>query len=102
MLNLKPGCENCNVDLPPDSDAAMICSFECTFCRNCVEGVLNNVCPNCGGGFERRPQRVATAWRAGVSLTEAPASEERVYDPVDPTEHAAFAQAIRDIPPARR
>lgn len=57
MLILKGNCERCNQALPPDSDQAMICSFECTFCRGCVEGDLNFVCPNCGGNFERRPVR---------------------------------------------
>ncbi|MEL6789616.1 MAG: DUF1272 domain-containing protein [Pseudomonadota bacterium] len=57
MLELRPNCECCDRDLPPDSDQAMICSFECTFCRPCVEGVLGTVCPNCGGGFVPRPVR---------------------------------------------
>ncbi len=55
MLELRPTCENCNAALPPNSADAMICSFECTFCRSCVEKVLENVCPNCGGGFCSRP-----------------------------------------------
>lgn len=33
MLQLRPNCECCNRGLPPDSSAALICSFECTFCR---------------------------------------------------------------------
>ncbi|MDM3870961.1 DUF1272 domain-containing protein [Porticoccus sp. W117] len=57
MLKLKPECERCQKSLPPDSREAMICSFECTFCRDCVEGELAGVCPNCGGGFELRPVR---------------------------------------------
>ena len=59
MLELRPICENCAAPLPPDSTDAMICSFECTFCAGCVEGVLQNVCPNCGGGFTPRPVRPA-------------------------------------------
>ena len=51
MLELRPTCENCNKLLPPDSLEAMICSFECTFCKKCVDEILKNVCPNCGGGF---------------------------------------------------
>src|SRR5215471_21636566 len=51
MLELRPTCEHCNKPLPPHSTEAMICSFECTFCKSCVENILNNVCPNCGGGF---------------------------------------------------
>ncbi|MCB0668286.1 MAG: DUF1272 domain-containing protein [Saprospiraceae bacterium] len=57
MLELRPVCEHCGKALPNGSTEAMICSFECTFCLNCVEKVLRNICPNCGGGFERRPVR---------------------------------------------
>ena len=57
MLEIKPICENCAKPLPPDSIDAMICSFECTFCKDCVDNILKNVCPNCGGGFEKRPIR---------------------------------------------
>ena len=57
MLKLKPNCECCNKDLPYDSKDAMICTFECTFCQDCVENKLNNMCPNCGGNFQLRPIR---------------------------------------------
>jgi hypothetical protein len=57
MLELRPGCECCDVDLPPDSPEARICSFECTFCARCVDEVLAGRCPNCGGGFVPRPVR---------------------------------------------
>lgn len=57
MLKIKSICENCSNPLPNESDQAMICSFECTFCKDCVDGILNNICPNCGGGFEKRPIR---------------------------------------------
>jgi hypothetical protein len=55
-LALRPTCKHCNRPLPPDSLEARICSFECTFCATCVEKVLGNVCPNCGGGFAPRPR----------------------------------------------
>ena len=51
MLQLRPNCEYCDKDLPPNATEARICSFECTFCAHCVDTVLFNVCPNCGGGF---------------------------------------------------
>ncbi|MCX6208166.1 MAG: DUF1272 domain-containing protein [Bacteroidetes bacterium] len=57
MLLLKPNCENCNKSLPHYSKEAMICSFECTFCKDCVDNVLHNICPNCGGNLEKRPIR---------------------------------------------
>ncbi len=75
MLVLKPSCECCDVDLPPDSTEAMICSFECTFCRDCVETKLKGRCPNCGGGFVARPIRPAKL------LGQFPPSTERVYKP---------------------
>jgi uncharacterized protein len=57
MLLIKSHCENCKTLLANESNDAMICSFECTFCKDCVEHVLKNICPNCGGGFEKRPIR---------------------------------------------
>ena len=51
-LQLRPNCEYCDKDLPPNAADARICSYECTFCADCVETKLHNVCPNCGGGFE--------------------------------------------------
>ena len=72
MLELRPNCECCDKDLPPDSPEAVICSFECTFCVSCASGVLSNRCPNCGGNFERRPIRPRSA------LDKNPASTERV------------------------
>jgi hypothetical protein len=75
MLLLKPGCECCDADLPPDSPEAMICSFECTFCRSCADGVLKGHCPNCGGELVRRPIRPA------AKLAKFPASPQRVFKP---------------------
>lgn len=57
MLELRPICENCGKVLPNESTEAMICTYECTFCADCVKNVLHNVCPNCGGGLEKRPTR---------------------------------------------
>jgi hypothetical protein len=73
MLQLRPNCECCNRDLPPESTEARICTFECTFCSDCVENRLANACPNCGGEFVRRPRRPAAA------LARHPASTERVF-----------------------
>ena len=75
MLQLRPNCECCGGDLPSDSTAARICSFECTFCAACVESVLGGSCPNCGGGFVRRPIRPAAL------LAKYPASTERIVKP---------------------
>jgi hypothetical protein len=57
MLELRPNCECCDRNLPAQAEDAVICSFECTFCRDCAEGVLGGVCPNCGGELVRRPVR---------------------------------------------
>lgn len=75
MLELRPSCECCDVDLPPDSEAARICSFECTFCATCADAVLGGVCPNCGGELVVRPRRSAE------KLARHPASTERVFKP---------------------
>ena len=75
MLQLRPGCERCDRDLPPDSQDARICSFECTFCRNCAETVLAGKCPNCGGELLARPRRPEG------KLAKFPASTERVFKP---------------------
>ena len=75
MLALRPNCECCDKDLPPDSREAMICTFECTFCVDCVDGKLGGTCPNCGGEFTRRPVRPAAL------LEKYPASTERVLKP---------------------
>ncbi len=102
MLTLRPNCEYCDKDLPPDAPDARICTYECTFCADCVETVLHNVCPNCGGGFVPRPIRPATARRKGVGLGHQPASSERVHLKVERDDVTAFAQAVKDIPPERR
>jgi hypothetical protein len=102
MLELRPSCEHCNVALPPDSTQAMICSFECTFCRTCVEQILGNVCPNCGGGFSARPVRPSRNWTGDNYLGKYPAGTKVRHRPVDVAAHRQFAQEIESIPPAQR
>ncbi|MBK9608221.1 MAG: DUF1272 domain-containing protein [Betaproteobacteria bacterium] len=102
MLELRPTCEHCNAPLPPDSTAAMICSFECTFCRDCVATVLGDVCPNCGGGFCSRPVRPARNHKGDNYLAKYPAAATVRHRPVDPAVHARFAAALRDVAPERR
>ena len=75
MLQLRPNCECCDRDLPPESTEARICSFECTFCADCATTKLRNVCPNCGGEVVARPRRPAT------KLAKNPPSTQRVYKP---------------------
>ena len=82
MLQIRPTCENCNKVLPVDSKEAMICTFECTFCKDCVS-LLKEVCPNCGGGFEKRPIRPSHY------LEKYPVSTKIIFKPVDIVNHLA-------------
>ena len=75
MLELRPNCECCDRDLPPTSREARICTYECTFCADCVDGVLGGSCPNCGGDFTARPIRPAG------KLMKDPASTRRIFRP---------------------
>jgi len=102
MLQLRPNCECCDKDLPPNAAEARICSYECTFCAECVENVLHNVCPNCGGGFTPRPIRPATEWRRGVSLANQPGSTQRVNPGWQRDEVSEFVERVRHIDPLNR
>jgi len=102
MLELRPTCEHCNTPLPPESTEGMICSYECTFCRTCVECILENVCPNCGGGFESRPVRPARNLKGNNCLLHDPASTTVKHRPVDPQLHAVFSANIKNVPPHER
>ncbi len=93
MLEIRVNCENCNKSLPNESSDAMICSYECTFCIDCVENILFNVCPNCGGGFEKRPTRPK------VELVKNPVRKDSVFKPVVKN---TFLQKNRKIDPRRR
>ena len=102
MLELRPTCEHCNKALPPAAADARICSFECTFCSRCVNDVLSNVCPNCGGGFVPRPVRPSVNWKADNYLGKYPAGTKLRNKPVDASAHALFAAPIRGLPPDQR
>jgi len=101
MLELRPTCENCNVALPPESTQAMICTFECTFCMTCAQ-MLENVCPNCGGGFSPRPVRPARNWKGDNYLGKYPPSTKIKHRPVDRETHARFAAEVKQIAPEKR
>lgn len=75
MLEMRPGCECCNRDLPPHATDARICTFECTFCSDCADARLGGICPNCGGDLVQRPRRPA------AKLTKFPPSATRVFKP---------------------
>ena len=90
MLELRPNCELCDADLPPESADARICSYECTFCATCV------------GGFQPRPVRPRHAWRDGTGLEHAPPGTRRRHTPYSRDELAAFVEPLRAIPPRER
>jgi len=102
VLELRLNCELCDKDLAPDAPDARICTYECTFCAACVEDVLHDVCPNCGGGFQPRPIRPRTAWREGTGLDNDPAGAERRHTAYTRDEIDAFVETVRGIDPANR
>jgi len=104
MLELRPNCELCDKDLPPQSREARICSYECTYCAACAETVLHNVCPTCGGGFAPRPIRPRQSWRPEekLGLANQPASTRRVHSPFTREDIAAHVDRIRHLAPEDR
>jgi uncharacterized protein len=102
MLELRPNCELCDRDLPPDAIEARICTYECTFCASCVDDVLHDVCPNCGGNFEPRPIRPRTAWRPRAGLEHDPPTTRRRRTTRTKAEIAEFVGQIRQIAPPQR
>lgn len=103
-LELRPNCELCDKDLPPQSADARICSYECTYCANCAENALHNVCPTCGGNFVARPIRPMNAWRPeeNLGLVNHPASTKRVNTPHTMENILAHVARIKDIAPQDR
>ncbi|WP_291092325.1 DUF1272 domain-containing protein [Empedobacter sp. UBA6745] len=96
MLELRPNCENCGKNLLPNSTETMICTFEYTFCKDCVDNVLENVCPNCGGNFTPRPIR------PNKYLSKYPASTQIVLKKVNLTEFENSKEEFKDILPENR
>lgn len=96
MLELRPVCENCGKKLPNESTKAMICTYECTFCLDCVNNILHNVCSNCGGGFEKRPHRPKK------QLLKHPAKAETYVQPVDTKIFESLLEKNRSIKPEER
>ena len=102
MLELRPSCENCNRPLPPESLEARICSYECTFCASCVENVLHDVCPNCGGNFQPRPIRPVDAWRPETGLAYDPPGTARRTAKYSADEIAALVERLEAVAPTDR
>jgi len=96
MLEIRPICENCGKSLPNESTEAMICTFECTFCRDCVENILFNVCPNCGGGLEKRSTRPKDL------LVKYPPKTEELLKPIDAEKFTTVLEKYKNIEPNQR
>ncbi len=80
----------------------MICTYECTFCSDCVTNILHNVCPNCGGGFEKRPIRPATERRPGLSIVHQPAGTRRRHTKYTREELIVFGEQHKHVPAEER
>ena len=104
MLELRPNCERCDKDLPPDSLEARICSYECTYCADCVETVLFNVCATCGGGLSARPIRPKNSWQANseLGLSVHPASQTRRISKFARSEIEEMVEKLRAFNPEER
>lgn len=96
MLELRPNCEHCGKDLPNTSSEAMICSFECTYCRDCALELFENVCPSCGGNFVRRPIRPIKM------IEKYPPSVKRVYELKDLKKAKKLINKYKNIAPEKR
>ena len=96
MLEIRPNCEHCNKNLPYNSEDAMICSFECTYCQTCAIEIFENVCPSCSGNFVPRPIRPREA------LKKNPASTKRIYSPKDLEIATLIKNQLKHIQPKDR
>ncbi|ADG11787.1 DUF1272 domain-containing protein [Caulobacter segnis] len=105
MLELRPNCELCDRDLPPNAIDARICSYECTYCAACADDVLKNVCPTCGGGLSPRPIRPEKAYRhpeISLGLLFHPAGRTRKHSRWDREAIAAMTARLASVPPEER
>lgn len=96
MLEIRPNCEHCNRDLPNTATNAMICSFECTYCKTCALEIFENVCPTCTGNFVERPIRPQK------EIEKYPASIKQVFKPKDLEKAKIYSDRFKDIPPEKR
>ena len=96
MLEIRPNCEHCGKDLPNISTEAMICSFECTYCKECALEIFENVCPSCAGNFVERPIRPAKM------IAKYPTSSKKVFDPKDLDKAKKISEKFKSILPNKR
>ncbi len=96
MLEIRPNCEQCGKDLPNTSTEVMICSFECTYCRDCALDLFENVCPGCGGNFEKRPIRPLKM------VQKYPASGTKIFVPKDLEKVKSLSEKLKSIAPEKK
>lgn len=96
MLEIRPNCEHCNKDLPNTSTEAMICSFECTYCKTCALEIFENVCPSCSGNFVERPIRPLKM------IEKYPASSNRIFKPKELSKTKINSEKFKDVKPESR
>lgn len=96
MLEIRPNCEHCGKDLPNTSTEAMICSFECTYCKDCALEIFENVCPSCSGNFVKRPIRPSKY------KEKYPASTVRIFKPKDLDKAKINSEEFKNIKPENR
>ena len=96
MLEIRPNCEHCNKDLPNTSTEAMICSFECTYCKMCAVEIFENVCPSCSGNFVARPIRPLKM------IQKYAASTKRVFKPKDLECTKIKTEKYKNVKPTKR
>ncbi|WP_334059028.1 DUF1272 domain-containing protein [Polaribacter sp. P097] len=96
MLQIRPTCEHCNKALPNHSTEAMVCSFECTYCKTCAIEIFKNVCPSCSGNFVERPIRPSKM------LEKYPASTIEIFKPKDLEKAKNNTNTFINIKPSER
>lgn len=96
MLEIRPNCEHCGTDLPNTSTEAMICSFECTYCKTCAQEIFEDVCPSCAGNFVPRPIRPSKM------VEKYPTSDKKVFDPKDLEKAKRLTEKFKNIQPNKR
>ena len=96
MLEIRPNCEHCGKNLPNSSTEAMICSFECTYCKDCAINIFENVCPSCAGNFVERPIRPSKM------IDKYPASDKVVLDKKDLEKAKRLSEKFKHISPSKR
>ena len=96
MLEIRPNCEHCNKDLPYTSTEAMICSYECTYCKTCAIYIFENVCPSCSGNFVERPIRPKH------QIKNNPSSTKLIFKPKDLEKAKLNSDKFKNISPEKR